>query len=99
MSQPNQSNNQSSTQGPSTQGPSTLFQQMFQDKTSSISPANQSSNNQSGNILEAFRNFRNTFQGDPEAKVKELLASGKMSQQQFDQFANQARYFMNMFSL
>jgi hypothetical protein len=49
--------------------------------------------------MEAFRNFKNTFQGDPEAKVKELLASGKMSQQQFDQFANQARYFMNMFSL
>ena len=93
----NQSNNQSLSQSNS-QGPSTLFQQMFHDKTSSISQANQSPS-QSNNIMEAFRNFRNTFQGDPEAKVKELLASGKMSQQQFDQFANQARYFMNMFSL
>lgn len=87
-----QSNNQSNNQS------STLFQQMFQDKTSSISQASQSPS-QSNNIMEAFRNFKNTFQGDPEAKVKELLASGKMSQQQFDQFANQARYFMNMFSL
>lgn len=95
-----QSNNQPNNQ-PNNQS-STLFQQMFQDKTNSISQASQSPNqpnSQSSNIMEAFRNFKNTFQGDPEAKVKELLASGKMSQQQFDQFANQARYFMNMFSL
>lgn len=68
---------------------------MFTDRTSNTSQDSQQP--QDNNILSAFNRFRQTFQGDPEAKVKELLASGKMTQQQFDNFSNQARYFMGMF--
>lgn len=73
---------------------STLFQQMFTDRTS-----NMSQGNQDNNIFAAFNNFKKNFQGDPEAKVRELLASGKMTQQQFDDLSKKARYFMGMFGI
>lgn len=73
---------------------STLFQQMFTDRTHNMSQGNPSGNN----MFAAFNEFKKNFQGDPEARVKELLASGRMSQQQFEDLASKARYFMSMFS-
>ena len=37
------------------------------------------------NLVQQFNQFRQTFQGDPQAKVKELMDSGQLSQQQLDQ--------------
>lgn len=41
-----------------------------------------------GNIsqmIQAFNQFKSTFQGDPQQKVNELLQSGRISQQQLNQ--------------
>lgn len=43
------------------------------------------------NMVNQFNQFKRTFQGDPEQQVKQLLSSGKMSQQQFDQLSQMAK--------
>ena len=49
------------------------------------------------NFLDRFNQFRQAFQGDPKAKVQELLNSGQMSQQQFQQLSQMANNFRGMF--
>ncbi len=49
------------------------------------------------NFLTQFNQFKSTFTGNPEEQVKQLLSSGKMSQEQFTHFAqtaNQLRQFI-----
>ena len=46
--------------------------------------------NQIQNFLTQFNQYRATFQGNPEAQVKQFLQSGRMSQEQFNQFAQTA---------
>lgn len=48
------------------------------------------------NLVGQFNNFRNSFQGDPEQKVKELLNSGQMTQAQFDQLSQVAKQFQEI---
>lgn len=46
------------------------------------------------NVLQRFQQFRNTFRGDPQQQVQQLLNSGRVSQQQYDnavRMANQLR--------
>lgn len=45
------------------------------------------------NVLNQFQQFKKTFQGDPEQQVKQLLSSGQMSQQQFNQLFQIAKQF------
>lgn len=45
---------------------------------------------QMGNFINQFNQFRQTFMGNPEAQVKQLLESGRMSQAQFEQLAQTA---------
>jgi ABC-type transporter Mla subunit MlaD len=45
---------------------------------------------QMGNLINQFNQFRSTFSGNPEAQVRQLLQSGRMSQEQFNQFAQTA---------
>lgn len=47
-------------------------------------------NGQMNNFINQFNNFRSMFNGNPEQQVKQLLSSGKMSQEQFNQFAQTA---------
>ena len=47
--------------------------------------------------LEQFNQFKSMFQGDPRQRVQELLDSGQMSQEQFNQLsqtANQLRHLL-----
>jgi len=46
--------------------------------------------NSMANLLSQFNQFRSTFSGNPEQQVKQLLQSGRMSQEQFNQFAQTA---------
>ena len=46
--------------------------------------------NQMGDFLTQFNQFRATFNGDPEQQVKQLISSGRMSQEQFNQLAQTA---------
>lgn len=48
------------------------------------------------NMLQAFSEFKRTFQGDPKKQVEELLRTGKMSKQQFEQFSNMANQFSQL---
>lgn len=51
--------------------------------------------NQNKNMFQQFSEFASTFQGDPKQKVMELLNSGQMSQQQFNQLSQMAKLFQN----
>ena len=49
---------------------------------------------QMGNFINQFNQFKQVFMGNPEAQVKQLLQSGRMTQDQFNnlaQTANQLR--------
>lgn len=48
------------------------------------------------NMMQQFQQFRQSFQGDARAQVQELLNSGKMSQEQFNQLSNMANQFWRM---
>ena len=54
-------------------------------------------NNPMVNMLQQFQQFRANFQGDPRQKVQELLNSGRMSQQQFNQLSQLAQQFQSFF--
>lgn len=45
------------------------------------------------NLIGQFNAFRSTFQGDPQQKVQELLNSGQMTQEQFNQLSSMAQDF------
>ena len=48
------------------------------------------------NILNRFNQFKSTFQGDPKQKVQELLNSGQMTEQQFNQLSQLANQFQSL---
>lgn len=52
--------------------------------------------NNVSNIMNAFQNFRKNFTGNPKQKVQELLNSGEMSQDQYNQLQNMAKQFMKI---
>ena len=43
-----------------------------------------------------FNNFRNSFQGNPQQIIQQLLQNGKMSQSEFNQFRQMAMQFQNL---
>ena len=49
---------------------------------------------QMGNFINKFNQFRSTFSGNPEAQVKQMLQSGRMSQEQFQQLSQMANQIM-----
>lgn len=44
-------------------------------------------------LASQFKQFRDSFQGDPRQQVQELLDSGKMSQERFNYFSNMVSPF------
>ena len=51
------------------------------------------------NILQQFQQFRNSFRGDPKEQVQQLLNSGKVSQQQYDNAVRMANQFRGMLGI
>ena len=49
-----------------------------------------SSKSNNKNIVEQFKEFKNSFQGDPQAKINELLTSGRITQAQINQATEMA---------
>lgn len=47
-------------------------------------------------MMQQFRQFKNSFQGDPKAEVQRLLQSGQMAQQQLDQLQQAAQMFQSL---
>jgi len=51
------------------------------------------------NFLQQFQNFKQSFQGDPQQVLQELLNSGKVSQQQYNQAMQQAMMLRKMLNI
>lgn len=49
------------------------------------------------NFMTQFNQFRQNFRGDPKQQVQQLLNSGKMSQQQFNQLKQMADQIQKSF--
>lgn len=49
-----------------------------------------------GNLFQRFQQFRQTFSGDPRQKVQELLNSGRVSQDQYNQAVQMAQQVQRM---
>ena len=45
------------------------------------------------NLMNQYEQFRNTFNGDPQKKVQEMLNSGQITQAQVDQARSMATQF------
>lgn len=45
------------------------------------------------NMMQSFNQFRQAFRGDAEQQVRDLLSSGQMSQEQFNQLSSMAQTF------
>lgn len=59
-------------------------------------------NSQLGNtagLIQRFQKFKQSFHGDPQQQVQELLNSGKISQQQYDQAVRQAKALQKMLGM
>lgn len=50
-------------------------------------------------FMNQFNQFKNNFQGDPRQQVQQLLDTGQMSQQQFNQLSQTASQFQQMMNL
>lgn len=48
------------------------------------------------NLLTQYKQFRNTFSGDPQQKIQEMLSSGQITQQQINQAQNMAAQFKHL---
>jgi len=47
-------------------------------------------------MMGQFNQFANSFQGNPQQQVQQLLNSGRMTQQQFNDLYSAARQIQNM---
>ena len=45
------------------------------------------------NLIQQYKQFRQTFQGDPQQKVQEMLSSGQITQDQVNQARSMATEF------
>lgn len=52
--------------------------------------------NQMSNFINQFNQFRSAFTGNPEQRVKQLLQTGQMTQEQFNQFAETANQLRSL---
>lgn len=55
------------------------------------------SNQNPTNLIQKFQQFRQQFQGDPKQQIQQMLNSGRISQQQYNnavQMANQFKRFL-----
>ena len=48
------------------------------------------------NMIQQFRQFQQSFKGDPKAEVEKLVQSGKISQQQLNQLQQAASQFQQL---
>lgn len=47
-------------------------------------------------MMKNFEQFRNTFNGNPQQMVQQMLNSGQISQSQYAEAVEMAKQFMNM---
>ena len=52
-----------------------------------------------GGLMQKFQQFQQMFRGDPRQQVQQLLNSGKVSQQQYNQAVQMARQMQRMLGI
>ena len=52
--------------------------------------------NNPNDLIQQFMQFRNNFKGDPKEQIQQMLNSGRISQQQYDQAVRMAQQFQKM---
>ena len=52
--------------------------------------------NNPNDLIQQFVKFRNNFKGDPREQIQQMLNSGRISQQQYDQAVRMAQQFQKM---
>ena len=52
--------------------------------------------NNPNDLIQQFMKFRNNFKGDPREQIQQMLNSGRISQQQYDQAVRMAQQFQRM---
>lgn len=57
---------------------------------------NQYGNPQTDNIVKQFNQFKNSFRGDARSQIQQMLNSGKITQQQYDQAVQKANALARM---
>lgn len=50
-----------------------------------------------GNMMQRFQQFRQSFRGNPQEQVQQLLNSGRVSQQQYNNAVQLAQQFQRIF--
>lgn len=55
--------------------------------------------NQNYDFLSRFNQFKNSFKGNPQEQVQQLLNSGKVSQAQYNKAVQMAKQFQRMFGI
>lgn len=53
-------------------------------------------NQQTNNIFQRFQQFRQNFKGDPQQMIQQMLDSGKISQQDYNQAVQMAQQFKHI---
>ena len=48
------------------------------------------------NVMQRFQQFQQMFRGDPRQQVQQMLDSGRVTQQQFNQAVQMAKQFQQM---
>lgn len=61
--------------------------------------SNQAPANNMQGLLSRFQQFRNTFSGNPQQQIQQMLNSGKITQAQLNQAMQQAQQFRNMLGI
>lgn len=56
-------------------------------------------NNQPTGLIQQFLKFKQTFQGNPQQQVQELLNSGKVTQEQYNQAVQQAKVLQKLLGM
>lgn len=52
--------------------------------------------NNAANIIQQFMQFKNSFKGNPQEQIQQMLNSGKITQAQYNNAVKQAQQFQNM---
>ena len=55
--------------------------------------------NQPNDIVSRFRQFQQSFKGDPKQQVQQLLNSGKVTQEQYNAAVQKAQMLQKMFGM
>lgn len=63
-----------------------LFQQLGGGTMNGINP-------QFGQLVQQFKQFKQTFQGDPQQEIQRMLQSGQLTQEQLNTAQNLAQQF------